>query len=268
MKVLGIETSCDDTAAAVVSGTKILSNVVGSSDILHEKYGGVVPEIACRAHLEYISFVVKEAMEQANTKISEIDAVAVTIGPGLAGALMVGLSFAKGLCWASKKHLIGINHLEAHLWAGVVSHPVQDFPLLGLVVSGGHTSLVYIKSWKDFEPVGSTIDDAAGETFDKVAKILNLGYPGGPKLQNSAKNGDRNKIRFPRAVMERQFDFSFSGLKTSVFYYTKKHALTNITDIAASFQEAVVDAIVQKTMDAVKHYNVQTLVCGGGVVSN
>ncbi|MBA2123582.1 tRNA (adenosine(37)-N6)-threonylcarbamoyltransferase complex transferase subunit TsaD [bacterium Unc6] len=268
MKILGVETSCDDTASAVIEEKNILSDIVSSSDTLHEKYGGVVPEIACRAHIECIWPVVQESLRQANVKIEDIDAVAVTYGPGLAGALLVGVSFAKGLCWASKKPLIGINHLEAHLWVCFLTKNPPKIPGIGLVVSGGHTSLVHIKSWKRFELIGSTIDDAAGETFDKVAKILKLGYPGGPKLQEAAKNGKKDAIKFPIAKLEKKYNFSFSGLKTSVLYYAKNTVKKHISDIAASFQEAVVGAIVKKTIDAVKQDSVQSLVCGGGVVSN
>ena len=272
MILLGIETSCDDTSAAVLDNGKILSNVI-STQTVHRSFGGVVPELASRAHIELISKVVDQSLSEAGIIINDINGIAVTYGPGLAGSLLVGLSFAKGLALSRNLPFIGINHLEGHIWANKLSDPSVDPPFIILLVSGGHTQLVYVKEWGDYLTLGRTRDDAAGEAFDKVAKLLKLGYPGGPFIEQSALKGDLSYIRFPRAYLKSgSLDFSFSGIKTSVLNHvqkigeaeTKKH----ISDIAACFQEAVVDVLVNKTKDAAESTGVNQICIGGGVAVN
>ena len=272
MLTLGIETSCDETGASVVKdGIEILSNTVASSLEFHKRYGGVVPEIATRYHVEVIDYVVKNSLKKAETKLKDIDLVAVTRGPGLVGSLLVGVSFAKALSYSLNIPLIGVNHLWAHLYSGLISKPDIRFPFIGLVVSGGHTSLVFCENAGKFKLLGQTKDDAAGEAFDKVAKVLGLGYPGGPAIERAARQGNPYAIKFvPAYLGEDSYDFSFSGIKTAVLYYIKAHRLSRkvIADIAAGFQKAVVDCLVAKSIDACKVKGVATLVVGGGVSAN
>ena len=272
--ILGIETSCDETAAAVVkNGREVLSNVILSQIDIHEKYGGVVPEIASRNHIYDISGVVDEALNQANVKLDDIDAVAVTYGPGLVGALLVGLSYAKALAFSINKPLIGVNHIEGHIFANFIEHKELEPPLISLVVSGGHTHLVYMENYDNFQILGATKDDAAGEAYDKVARVLGLGYPGGPKLEKLALEGDGFALEFPRAMIhENNLDFSFSGLKSAVINYLNKMNMTNQdidkANVAASFQQAVSDVIVAKAIAACKANSVTKLAFCGGVACN
>jgi N6-L-threonylcarbamoyladenine synthase len=279
--ILGIETSCDETAAAIVcDGRQILSSVVASQTKLHEKYGGVVPEIASRAHLENILPVIEEALTKANVTAAQIDAVAVAHQPGLAIALMVGVTAAKTLAFAWQKPLIGLNHLHAHLQSAILASETMELPAVALIVSGGHTSLYDVESAMELRLLGSTIDDAAGEAFDKVATILKLPYPGGPNIEKTAKNGNPKAVDFPRSLMDKEsLDFSFSGLKTAVLYHCQGQDMKGqnrvasmipqeIADIAASFQKAVVDTLVIKTLRAVRKVGAKTVLVGGGVAAN
>jgi len=272
--ILGIETSCDETAAAVVAdGNKILSNIVSSQVDLHAKYGGVVPEIAARRHLELINPVISEALEEAGLSLEDLTAIAVTIGPGLVGALLVGLATAKALALASDLPLIGVNHLEAHIYANFLEHPSLAPPFVSLIVSGGHTCLVYVADYGRYEMLGETLDDAAGEAFDKVAGFLELGYPGGPIIDELAKQGNPQAIAFPRAVLlSKGYNFSLSGLKTAVLNYVtrqkKAGKALSIPDICASFQEAIIDVQVYKTFRAAQEKAVKKVVLAGGVVAN
>ena len=274
MKILGIETSCDETAAAVVEdGTKILSNVIASQTEFHEKYGGVVPEIASRKHLELLDSVIDEALNKADTRLEDLSAVAVTIGPGLVGALLIGLASAKALSYVLEIPLIGINHLEAHLSAGFIEHPQVRPPLVSLIVSGGHTILALMDKDMKTEVLGSTLDDAAGEAFDKIARYLELGYPGGPVIDTLAKEGDEKAIAFPRAMMDKKtYDFSLSGLKTAVINYMKNAKKEgrepDVKDVAAAFQAAIVDVQVAKTVKAACEKGVKTILLAGGVAAN
>jgi N6-L-threonylcarbamoyladenine synthase len=277
MRVLAIETSCDDTGAAVVlDGRKILSNVVSSQIPIHQKYGGVVPELASRKHIESITPIVTEALEMATVTLREIDGIAVTQGPGLVGSLLVGLSFAKSLSFATGLPLVGVNHVEAHLSAIFLEEKPPKFPFIGLVVSGGHTSLFRMDGFGKYKRLGQTRDDAAGEAFDKVAKLLGLGYPGGPIIDELSKAGDPKAIRFPRASLGKDsLDFSFSGLKTAVVNYVKSHpepvegySENLIRDIVSSFQEAVVEVLVKKTLRAAQHQGLKRIVLSGGVAAN
>lgn len=272
--ILAIETSCDETAAAVVkNGRTVLSNVISSQIALHTLYGGVVPEIASRKHIEKINQVIEEALEEANMTLSDVDAIGVTYGPGLVGALLVGVAEAKAISFAMKKPLIGVHHIEGHVSANYIEHPELEPPFLCLIVSGGHTHLVIVKEYGVYEIIGRTRDDAAGEAFDKVARAIGLGYPGGPKVDKLAREGDKKAIIFPRANIEgAPYDFSFSGLKSAVLNYlnscTMKKEEVNRADVAASFQEAVVDALVSKTITAAKAYNMNQIAMAGGVASN
>lgn len=272
--ILGIESSCDETAAAVVkNGRYVLSNVISSQIELHKLYGGVVPEIASRKHIEKINQVIIEALETAHTTLEEIDAIAVTYGPGLVGALLVGVAEAKAIAYAVKKPLVGVHHIEGHISANYIEHLDLEPPFICLVVSGGHTHLVLVNDYGNYEIIGRTRDDAAGEAFDKVARAIGLGYPGGPKIDQLAKEGDRKAIAFPRAYMEdAPFDFSFSGVKSAVLNHINscqmKHIAINTADIAASFQDAVVDVLVSRTISAAKKYNMKKLALAGGVASN
>jgi N6-L-threonylcarbamoyladenine synthase len=272
MLILGIETSCDETSAAVVkNGNKILSNIIISQDEIHAPYGGVVPELASRKQMESIGWVVKEAVESAKIKLKNIDAIAVTHGPGLAGSLLVGVEFAKALSYSLAVPLIGVNHIQAHLYSNFLEGKKIDFPYIGLIISGGHTALFYIKDFLKHSFLGQTRDDACGEAFDKGAKILNLGYPGGPAIDKISKKGNPKAIKFPRARLENPFDFSFSGLKTSLLRYTEKRGKIpkkEIPDIAASFQEAIVDVLVKKSILAAKEKKTDTIIVGGGVAAN
>ncbi|KPK98989.1 MAG: hypothetical protein AMJ95_01675 [Omnitrophica WOR_2 bacterium SM23_72] len=271
MYILGIETSCDETAASVVEdGRSILSNRVSSSLPMHKSYGGVIPEIASRMQLEWISQVTDAAVREARVRMSDIDLVAVTRGPGLLGSLLIGLSFAKSLALSLKTPLLGVNHLHSHIYAPFLEGLRIDFPFVALVVSGGHTNLFYVKDFKKIENLGQTLDDACGEAFDKVAKILGLGYPGGPAIEKWAKRGNVRKISFRCSGTRGEFDFSFSGIKTAVLYLVRNRRLSDQEkkDIAASFQEAVIDALIKKSLLACKRKNSNRLLIGGGVAAN
>ena len=262
--ILGIETSCDETAAAVVAfGEDVLSSVVSSQVDLHARFGGVVPEIASRAHLELLIPVVAQAMVEAGVSGADLDAVAVTHGPGLIGALLVGLSGAKGLALAWDLPLIGVNHLEAHLYAAQLEHGRIAFPQMVLLVSGGHTQLVAVAAPGEYELVGGTVDDAAGEAFDKVARFLGLGYPGGPAIEEIARSGDPQAIDFPRAMVHSGFDFSFSGLKTAVINHVRRYPEAATEDVAASFQAAAVDVLALKLERAAAEYDVASVALAG-----
>ena len=274
IKILAIESSCDETAAAVVEdGRCVKSNIISSQIELHKLYGGVVPEIASRKHVEKVNFVVREALKEAGETLDSIDAIAVTYGPGLVGALLVGVAEAKALAFAKKKPLVGVHHIEGHICANYIEHPDLEPPFLCLVVSGGHTHLVDVKDYGKYEIIGCTRDDAAGEAFDKVARAIGLGYPGGPKIEALAKEGDKNAIAFPRAkVNDSKMDFSFSGLKSSVLNYLNKCEMkgeeVNRADVAASFQEAVVDVLSSHGVEAAKELGYKKLAIAGGVASN
>jgi N6-L-threonylcarbamoyladenine synthase len=267
--VLGIETSCDETAAALVlGGHDVVSNVVSTQVDLHSDFGGVVPEIASRAHLDVLNPVIARTIVEAGVAEDRIDAVACTVGPGLIGALLVGVSAAKALALAWDVPFVGVNHMEAHLYAASLEDPTLEFPLVVLLVSGGHTMLVEMQGHGRYRLIGQTIDDAAGEAFDKVARFLDLGYPGGPAIDDAALNGDPEAIRFPRAMMDDGYDFSFSGLKTSVMNYVRKHPDVSSEDVAASFQAAVVDVLVTKASRAAALVGATGIVLGGGVAAN
>src|SRR4051812_11777417 len=268
--ILGSETSCDETAAAVLSHEDgkpltVLSSVVSSQVDLHARYGGVVPEIASRAHVELLTPVIAQALVEAGVDDGDLDAVAATVGPGLVGSLLVGVSTAKTLALVWDVPFIGVNHLEAHLYASFLEEPDLQFPSVVLLVSGGHTMLVSMTGHGEYTVLGSTIDDAAGEAFDKVARYLGLGYPGGPAIDRLAMEGDASAIRFPRALMAEGFDFSFSGLKTAVVNYVRKHPDVVTADVCASFQEAVVDVLVVKARRAAAEVGASALCLGGGV---
>lgn len=267
--VLAIETSCDETAAAVVmGGNDVLSSVVSSQIEIHARFGGVVPEVASRAHLEAIVPVVRQAISDAGILPGRIDAVAATAGPGLIGALLVGVSAAKSLSLVWDVPFIGVNHLEAHLYAGLLDDPTLEFPLVVLLVSGGHTMIVEMRGHGDYTVLGRTIDDAAGEAYDKVARFLDVGYPGGPAIDALAIQGDASTIDFPRAMMHDGLNVSFSGLKTSVINFVRKNPNAVNADIAASFQEAVVDVLCAKTIKAAQQVGARGIVLGGGVSAN
>lgn len=272
--ILSIETSCDETAAAVVeNGRNVLSNIISSQIEIHKEFGGVVPEVASRKHIENISDVVNEALIKANVEPKDIDAVAVTYGPGLVGALLVGINFAKGLSFAWEKPLIGVNHIEGHISANYIEDKNLEPPFTCLVASGGHTHLVYVKDYGEYEILGMTRDDAAGEAFDKIARAIGLGYPGGPLIDEAAKTGNKDAVRFPRVVIDDEtLDFSFSGLKSSVLNYLhnseQKNETVKTEDIAASFQESVVDVLVMKTMRAAKEKGCNIVALAGGVAAN
>lgn len=267
--VLAIETSCDETAASIVmGGNDVLSSIVSSQIDIHARFGGVVPEVASRAHLESIVPVIDAAIAEAGIVPSRIDAVAATAGPGLIGALLVGVSAAKSLALVWDKPFIGINHLEAHLYAGLLDDPTLEFPLVVLLVSGGHTMIIHMKGHGDYTVLGRTIDDAAGEAYDKVARYLDLGYPGGPVIDRIASEGNPHAVEFPRAMMHDGLDVSFSGLKTSVINHVRKNPGMSNVDIAASFQAAVVDVLCAKTIKAAQQVGAQGIVLGGGVSAN
>ncbi|MFM8826857.1 MAG: tRNA (adenosine(37)-N6)-threonylcarbamoyltransferase complex transferase subunit TsaD [Actinomycetota bacterium] len=267
--VLAIETSCDETAAALVmGGSDVLSSVVSSQIDIHARFGGVVPEVASRAHLESIVPVVRQAFDEAGILPSRVDAVAATAGPGLIGALLVGVSAAKSLALVWDRPFIGVNHLEAHLYAGLLDDPGLEFPLVVLLVSGGHTMIVEMRGHGDYRILGRTIDDAAGEAYDKVARFLDLGYPGGPAIDRVSAEGDAAAVAFPRAMMHEGLDFSFSGLKTSVVNHARRNPGTGTVDIAASFQAAVVDVLCAKTLRAAEQVGARGVVLGGGVAAN
>lgn len=278
MLVLGIDTSCDDTSAAVVEdGKKIISNVISGQSDIHSKYGGIVPELASRRHIEMIIPVVDQALKEAGISLSDVSAVAVCHGPGLIGSLLVGCSFAKAGCYAGKKPLVAVNHLEGHILSACLGDKSPDFPFLSLVVSGGHTSLYIAEGYGKYTELGRTRDDAAGEAYDKVSKLLGLGYPGGPIIDGLACNGNPKAMDFPRAYLPDTFDFSFSGLKTAVLNFlrnaqktSESHALPGdlTRDIAASFQAAVVDVLVRKTKWAIKKKWIRRITISGGVAAN
>ena len=267
--VLGIETSCDETAAAVVmGGNDVLSSVVATQIDLHARYGGVVPEIASRAHVEAMNVVIRQAVLQSGVPIERIDAVAATVGPGLIGALLVGVAAAKSVALVLDKPFIGVNHLEAHLYAALLDDPHVEFPMLVVLVSGGNTLFVEMRGHGDFSVIGQTIDDAAGEAFDKVARFLDLGHPGGPAIDRIALTGNASAIDFPRAMLHDGLDVSFSGLKTSVINYVRKNPTVSTADVAASFQHAVVDVLAAKARKAAQQIGAKTVALGGGVAAN
>lgn len=271
--ILGIETSCDETAAALVeSGRRIVSNVVNSQIDIHQQFGGVVPEVASRKHVENIGLVVEQAFREGGVSHRDIDAVAVTNMPGLIGALLVGLSFAKAFAYGINKPLITVNHLYGHIYANFLEHPQAEFPAICLVVSGGHTSLLLMRNEGDYEVVGETLDDAAGEAFDKVARFLGLGYPGGPAIQKAAELGEPGVYRLPRVFLNRpDLDFSFSGLKTAVMNEWRKAGQkgdANHNHMAAEFQAALVEVLVEKTISAAERFNARTILMAGGVAAN
>jgi N6-L-threonylcarbamoyladenine synthase len=271
---LGIETSCDETAVAVVEdGYAVRANLIASQVHLHERFGGVVPEVAARAHVESLNPLFEEALAEAGVGFAEIDAVAVTTGPGLVGALLVGMAGAKAVSLATGADLVGVNHLEGHYWANFIEHGPPSPPHVALIVSGGHTMLVHLPEMFHHVVLGQTLDDAAGEAFDKVARLIGLGFPGGPALDAMAREGDPNAIRFPRAMEDSgDYDFSMSGLKTAVLRHVKAERAAgrdlHLPDLAASFQEAIVDVQVSKTIGAAKAVGAPTVLLGGGVVAN
>ncbi len=272
--ILAIESSCDETAASVVkNGRYVLSNVISTQIELHKLFGGVVPEIASRKHIENIDGVIEKALEDANVSLEDLDAVAVTYGPGLVGALLVGLAEAKALAYAAGKPLLGVHHIEGHICANYIEDINFQPPYVALVVSGGHSHLLYVKDYGDYEILGRTRDDAAGEAYDKVARAIGMGYPGGPKIDKAAKEGNPKAIEFPRVYLEEDsYDFSFSGLKSAVLNYINKKRMMNeeinINDVAASFQSAVVEVLVGKTIRAAKNLGINKIAMAGGVASN
>ncbi|MEX0990821.1 MAG: tRNA (adenosine(37)-N6)-threonylcarbamoyltransferase complex transferase subunit TsaD [Actinomycetota bacterium] len=274
MKVLGIETSCDETAVAVVEdGRTVRSNLISSQVDLHARYGGVVPEVAARAHVEALNPMLEQALEEAGLGFGDLDGVATTIGPGLVGALLVGLAAGKSISLATKAPFIGVNHLEGHIYANFIDHGEPDPPYVCLIVSGGHTMLVHMPFEHTYEVLGQTLDDAAGEAFDKVARFMGLGFPGGPAVDALAKQGDPAAVRFPRAMADSgDLDFSLSGLKTAVMRYVKAERVAgrqpDPADLAASFQEAVVDVQITKTIEAARQTGAGAILLGGGVVAN
>lgn len=284
MTILGIETSCDDTSSAVVeNGINVLSNVVSSQLKIHKKYGGIVPELASRHHLENINFVIEKAIQAARCKMKDMDAVAVTVGPGLIGSLLVGTTTANAISVIMKIPIAGINHIEGHIFANLLQTQItqmkgKDYtekvkpPFIALIVSGGHTDLILVSGWGNYKILGRTRDDAAGEVFDKIAKFLGLGYPGGPIIDKLAKRGNCKKINFPKPYMPDSWDFSFSGLKTAVINYVGEHPdikkSEHISDLCASFQQSCVDVLVRKTVLACKKFNIKKIALGGGVSAN
>lgn len=272
--ILAIESSCDETAAAVVvNGREVLSNVIASQIETHKKFGGVVPEVASRMHIEVVDSVVKAALAEAEVSLDDVDAIGVTYGPGLVGALLVGLQYAKGLALGSKKPLIGVNHIQGHISANFIEHKDLKPPFVSLVVSGGHTFIVHVKDYRDFEVIGQTRDDAAGEAYDKVARALDLGYPGGPKIDKLAKEGNEDAIEFPRAKFQDDtLDFSFSGVKSAVLNYLNKAKMKDIeinkADIAASFQKAIIDVLQTNLFLTCGRKGIKKIAVAGGVASN
>jgi N6-L-threonylcarbamoyladenine synthase len=278
-RILAIETSCDETACAIIeNGRALLSSVVASQMEIHARYGGVFPEVASRQHVLSVTPVVEEALAKAHLTLKDIDALAVTQGPGLAGSLVVGMNMAKGLALGCGLPLVGVNHMEGHLYSGWVYDagemipPAPQFPLMALLVSGGHTELNLMTDHLTYKRLGSTLDDAAGEAFDKVARLLELGYPGGPSIQKAAEEGDPHRFNFPRAWMDGSWDFSFSGLKTAVLYEVrelqKKSKHLPVADLAASFQQAVIDVLFKKTMNAAREFDAKEILVAGGVSAN
>ncbi|HHX66958.1 MAG: tRNA (adenosine(37)-N6)-threonylcarbamoyltransferase complex transferase subunit TsaD [Miniphocaeibacter sp.] len=274
LKILAIETSCDETSVAVIkNGREIMSNIISSQISTHRIFGGVVPEIASRMHLENINLIIKQALEEAGIGFDDIDVVACTKGPGLIGALLVGISSAKAISFALDIPLVGVNHMEGHICANYLVHKDLEPPFIGLIVSGGHTYLVEVNSYTDFEIIGRTRDDAAGESFDKIARALGLAYPGGPEIDAQAKKGNPKAIDFPRVIIDKKtYDFSFSGLKTAVLNYInnqkQKHMEINIPDVCASFQQAVLDVLIEKSFRLLKEKKMDKFVISGGVAAN
>ena len=272
--ILAIESSCDETAASVVkNGRTVLSNVISSQIATHTIYGGVVPEIASREHIKAVNYVIKRALAEADVTMADITAVGVTYGPGLVGALLVGVAEAKALAYAAGKPLIGVHHIEGHVSANFIEHPELEPPFVCLIVSGGHTHLVIVKDYGEFEIIGRTRDDAAGEAFDKVARAVGLGYPGGPKVDKAAREGNPNAIQFPRGKVDGcPYDFSFSGLKSAVLNHINHAKMTGeeicVPDLAASFQRSVVDSLVSRTVMAAREYGYKQVAIAGGVASN
>jgi len=270
MLVLGIDTSCDDTSASLVSfeddRPDIVTNIVSSQSDIHDKYGGIVPELASRRHMEMIWPVVNEAL--GKNRIDDLGVIAVCYGPGLIGSLLVGTSFAKSMSLSTAIPFIGVNHLEGHLLSALLAEPAPGFPLLSMVVSGGHTSIYMVRGYGDYEELGKTRDDAAGEAYDKVSKLLGLGYPGGPVIDRLARTGNRKSIRFPRAMMKGTHDFSFSGLKTAVRLEVERNPALKPEDVAAAFQDAVVDVLVRKVRMAIEETGVKSVALSGGVAAN
>jgi N6-L-threonylcarbamoyladenine synthase len=267
--LLGIETSCDETAAAVVEGGRVVrSSVVASQVDLHARFGGVVPEIAGRAHVDLLGPVVEEALEQAGVSAMALGGIAATVGPGLVGALLVGASFAKALALAWGLPFVGVNHLEGHLYAAILDQADLQLPMITLLVSGGHTMLVLVEELGSYRMLGQTLDDAAGEAFDKVARFIGLGYPGGPAIDRISAQGDPRAIAFPRPMIDEGYDFSFSGLKTAVTRYVRNQPQISVPDVAASFQQAVVDVCIRKALRAARELGAPTLCLAGGVAAN
>lgn len=270
---LAFETSCDETAVAVTEGSRVRSNVLASQVDLHAGFGGVVPELASRAHVEAIRSLTHQALMEAGVHFSDLQAVAVTRGPGLVGALLVGYSFAKSVAWAQRVPFLGVDHMEGHLLAPLIEYE-EDFkpPLVSLLASGGHSEIVLVSDWSEYQVLGHTIDDAAGEAFDKLARVMGLGFPGGPAIDRLSEHGNPDAVRFPRALADRPFHFSFSGLKTSVINFldqsSRSGQIPSRADVAASVQEAIVDVLVDKTMRAVDHTGVRLVSGGGGVLAN
>ena len=273
LNILGIESSCDETSVAILSDEEVKVNLI-SSQHFHKAFGGVVPELSSRAHLQIIKPLVDSALQSANLNVNEIDLIAATAGPGLIGALLVGLTFAKGLSYSLNKPFVAVNHIEGHIFSGFLMDKKPEFPMLVLVVSGGHTLLLYVESFTEIFLLGSTVDDAAGEAFDKVSKLLGFGYPGGPQIEASAMKGDENTIKFPVAELKDEYNFSFSGLKTSVLRFVQKNyddeniPKSDLNNISASFQKALVDALVQKVNLALNNHKVKSLSLVGGVAAN
>lgn len=270
MLILGIDTSCDDTSASVTEdGANIISNVISGQTLIHEKYGGIVPELASRRHIEKIWPVVSEAIDAAGAGYRDLSGIAVCNGPGLIGSLLIGCSFAKALCYSTGKPLVAVNHLEGHIYSSFLEEPRPDFPFIALIVSGGHTCLYRVDGFGQYKELGRTRDDAAGEAYDKVSKLLGLGYPGGPAIDKLAQNGDPKAIDFPRAYLPESLDFSFSGLKTAVLNFLKSGIGPElISNISASFQAAVIDVLIRKTEWAIKKERIKRITLSGGVAAN
>lgn len=272
--ILAIETSCDETSAAVVkNGREVLSNIIASQIEIHQKFGGVVPEVASRKHIENINPIIQKALDEAEISLENIDVIGVTYGPGLVGALLVGISSAKAIAFSRKIPLVGVNHIEGHIFANFIEHKNLEPPFISLIVSGGHTHLVYVEDYGKYQIMGKTRDDAAGEAFDKIARALKLGYPGGPIIDKLAQKGNKNAVEFPRAYLEEgSFDFSFSGLKSAVLNYlnscNQKGIKIIIEDVAAGFQQSVIEVLVNKTIKAAIDKGVKTVTLAGGVAAN
>ena len=273
MNVLGIESSCDETSVAIISDNLVRANLIASQDF-HTNFGGVVPELSSRAHLQKVKPLVDSALKKSNLKLSKINLIAATAGPGLIGALLVGLTFAKGVAFSLQLPFVAVNHIEGHIFSGFLMDNKPEFPFLVLVVSGGHTLLLYVKSITKIYKLGTTVDDAAGEAFDKVSKMLGLGYPGGPQIEVNAAAGDENRINFPIAALKDEYNFSFSGLKTAVLRYLQSHHPENeiesedLNNICASFQKAAVDALLKNVQKALNNYRVKSISLVGGVAAN